>query len=72
MQTDKSKLEQICNEYEVQLSFHNDGCIIFYNNTLESDVIPFDDVVDTKFILNNFEMVADMSKLNLNMYELCR
>ena len=66
MQTYKSKLDQICNEYDVQVLFENSGCVIFYLNSQESDVIPYEDGMDYKYVLDNFEMVADLSKLYLN------
>lgn len=66
MQTYKSRLDQICNEYDVQILFENSGCVIFYQNSQESDVVPYENGMDYKYVIDNFEMVADLSKLHLN------
>lgn len=64
------KLKHICDEYEVQILMESTGCVVFYKNIGESEVIPFDDIVDKQYLLNNFEMVADLSRLQLNRYVL--
>jgi regulatory protein YycI of two-component signal transduction system YycFG len=67
MQNYKSKLEQLCNEYDVQIIFERTGCVIFYKNTQESDVISYDKgFMDDRYVIDNFEMVADLSKLHIN------
>jgi regulatory protein YycI of two-component signal transduction system YycFG len=67
MQNYKSKLEQLCNEYDVQIIFEKAGCVIFYKNTQESDVISYDKgFMDDRYVIDNFEMVADLSKLHIN------
>lgn len=64
------QLKHICDEYGVQVLIESAGCVIFYKNSGDSEVIPFDDVIDKKYILNKFEMVADLSKLQMNRYVL--
>lgn len=68
MRNHKTQLEHICNMYDVDVIVENAGAIVFYKNTLESDVIAFDDVVNKSYFLDNFEMSIDMSKLQLNLY----
>ena len=67
MRNNRSKLIELTNEYEVRIQFENDGCIVYYNNTQDTDVIPYTDDVDVNYILDNFEMVADFSKLQGNL-----
>lgn len=68
MRNHKTQLEYICNMYDVDVIVENSGAIVFYKNTLESDVIAFDDVVNKSYFLENFEMSIDMSKLQLNLH----
>ena len=70
MQSKKHRLIELTNEYEVRIQFENDGCIVYYNNTQDTDVIPYTDEVDVNYILDNFEMVADFSKLQLNVHQM--
>lgn len=68
MRNHKTELEKICSEYDVDVIVDNLGAIVFYKNTLESDVIPFDDGVDKSYFIEHFEMSIDMSKLQLNLH----
>jgi len=69
MRNNKSRLIELTNEYEVLIQFENDGCIVYYQNTKDTDVIPYTNEVDVNYILDNFEMVADFSKLQLNVHQ---
>jgi len=69
MRNNKSRLIELTNEYEVLIQFENDGCIVYYQNTQDTDVIPYTNDVDVNYILDNFEMVADFSKLQLNVHQ---
>ena len=69
MQNKKHRLIELTNEYEVLIQFENDGCIVYYTNTQDTDVIPYTNEVDINYILDNFEMVADFSKLQLNVHQ---
>lgn len=70
MRTNKAQLNRICLEYDVDILMDNGGAVVFYKNTMESDVIPFDETITENYFLDNFEMVADLSKLQLNLYSL--
>lgn len=70
MQNNKHRLMELCNEYDVHIQFEKEGCLVYYKNSGDTDIIPFTDEVDTSYILENFEMVADLSKLQLNVHEL--
>lgn len=70
MRNNKSRLIELSNEYEVQIQFENDGCIVFYKNTTDTDIIPYTNDIDVNYILDNFEMVADFSKLQLNVHQI--
>lgn len=70
MRNKKSRLIELSNEYDVQIQMESGGCFIFYKNIQEADVIPFTDEVDDNYILDNFEMVADLSKLQLNVHQI--
>lgn len=70
MQNRKNRLIELSNEYDVHIRFENDGCIVFYNNTQDTDVIPYSSDITMDYILNNFEMVADLSKLQLNIHQI--
>ena len=69
MQTKKHRLIELTNEYEVRIQFEKDGCIVYYTNTQDTDVIPYTNEIDVNYILDNFEMVADFSKLQLNVHQ---
>jgi hypothetical protein len=69
MRNNKSRLIELTNEYEVLIQFEKDGCIVYYQNTQDTDVIPYTNEVDVNYILDNFEMVADFSKLQLNVHQ---
>jgi hypothetical protein len=69
MQNNKTKLEQIKDQYNVDLTFIGNGCVINYLNSNEDEFIYFDETLTLQYILDNFDMVADMSKLNLNLME---
>jgi len=69
MRNNRSKLIELTNEYEVRIQFEKDGCIVYYTNTKDTDVIPYTNEVDVDYILDNFEMVADFSKLQLNVHQ---
>ena len=66
MQNKKHRMLQLNSDYDVQIMFEKEGCIVFYNNTQDTDVIPYTKDVDENYILDNFEMVADFSKLQGN------
>jgi hypothetical protein len=70
MRNNKSRLIELSNEYEVRIQFERDGCIVYYTNTQETDVIPYTNEIDVNYILDNFEMVADFSKLQLNVHQI--
>lgn len=70
MRTNKAQLNRICLEYDVDILMDNGGAVVFYKNTMESDVIPFDETVTENYFIDNFEMIADLSKLQLNLYAL--
>lgn len=70
MQTKEHRILEIENEYNVQLTFASEGCMIFFINTSETDLVPFDEDIDMNYILDNFEMVADFSKLQMNIYQI--
>ncbi len=55
---------------KVRIQFEQDGCIVYYINTQDTDVIPYTEDVDVNYILDNFEMVADFSKLQMNVHQL--
>jgi hypothetical protein len=69
MQNNKTKLEQIKDQYNVDLTFIGNGCVINYLSSGEDEFINFDETLTLQYILDNFDMVADMSKLNLNLME---
>jgi hypothetical protein len=70
MRNNRSRLIELTNEYEVRIQFEQDGCIVYYINTQETDVIPYTNEIDVNYILDNFEMVADFSKLQMNVHQL--
>jgi len=70
MRNNKSKLIELTNDYDVRIQFEQDGCIVYYINTQDTDVIPYTNEVDINYILDNFEMVADFSKLQMNVHQL--
>jgi hypothetical protein len=67
MQTDSSKINQLENEYNVQLNFAEDGCVVFFCNTMEADLILYTEDVDKKYIINNFDMIVDIYKFTENL-----
>ena len=69
MQNNKTKLEQIKDQYNVDLTFIGNGCVINYLSSREDEFIYFDEVITLQYILDNFDMVADISRLNLNLME---
>lgn len=71
MITKQATLNRLCLDYDIDILMDNNGAVVFYKNTQESDVIPFDESVTANYFLENFEMVADLSKLQLNqmMYD---
>lgn len=70
MRTKNAQLNRLCLEYDIDILIENGGAVVFYKNTMESDVIPFNEEVTAKYFLDNFEMIADLSKLQLNLYAL--
>lgn len=69
MRNNKSKIIELCKEYEVQITLASEGCIVFYKNTHETDLIHFDEEITLDYFLDNFEMVADFSKLQINVHQ---
>lgn len=69
MQNNKTKLEQIKDQYNVDLTFIGNGCVINYLNSGEDEFINYDETLTLQYILDNFDMVADISRLNLNLME---
>jgi hypothetical protein len=69
MQNNKTKLEQIKDQYNVDLTFIGNGCVINYLASGEDEFIYFDETLTLQYILDNFDMVADMSKLNINLMQ---
>lgn len=67
MQTDSSKIIQLENEYNLQLNFAEDGCVVFFSNTMEADLILYTEDVDKKYIINNFDMIVDVYKFTENL-----
>ena len=70
MRNKKSTLIELCNDYDLQIIVSGGGAVVFYKNTMESDVVSFDDEVTEDYFLDNFEMVVDLSKLQMNMHAL--
>lgn len=70
MRNNRSRLIELSNEYEVHIQFEKNGCIVYYQNTQDTDVIPYTNEINVNYILDNFEMVADFSKLQLNVHQL--
>jgi hypothetical protein len=69
MRNNKSRLVELCNDYDLQITLTDSGAIVFYKNTMESDVIAFSEDVTQNYFLEKFEMVMDLSKLQLNMHQ---
>ena len=69
MQNFKNRIHELSNAYDVQLEFANNGCLIFYKNTMETDLIEYNQYIDKKYLLNNFELVVDSIKLQDNLYQ---
>lgn len=67
MRTKEASIRILCREYDVHITLTDSGAIVYYNNTEESDIIPFDEEITPRYFLDNFEMVADLSKLQMNM-----
>lgn len=67
MQTISSKIQQLENEHQVQLNFSEDGCVVFFCNTMEADLIIYNEEVDKKYIVNNFDMMVDVYKFTENL-----
>jgi len=67
MQTISSKIQQLENEHQVQLNFSDDGVVIFFCNTMEADLILYNEEIDKKYIVNNFDMVVDIYKFTENL-----
>ncbi len=42
MRNNKSRLIELCNDYDLQITMTESGAIVFYKNTMESDVVAFD------------------------------
>lgn len=70
MRTKHSRLIELQDDYDLQIVVSNGGAVVFYKNTMESDVIAFDEEVTEKYFLDNFEMVVDLSKLQMNLHQL--
>ena len=67
MRTIEASIRILCREYDVQITLAESGAIVYYKNISESDVIPFDEEITLNYFLDNFEMVADLSKLQMNL-----
>lgn len=70
MRTKHSRLIELQDDYDLQIVVSNGGAVVFYKNTMESDVIAFDEEVTENYFLDNFEMVVDLSKLQMNLHQL--
>lgn len=68
MRNNQSRLLELQTNYNADITLLDGGAVVFYKNTMESDVIPFDEEMTKKYFLENFEMVVDMSKLQLNLH----
>lgn len=69
MQSHSHRIKELSENYNVQLEFASNGCLIFYKNTMETDLISYNKYVDQKYLLENFEMIADSVKLQDNLYQ---
>lgn len=70
MRTRQARINRLMLEHEVDILISGNGAVIYYKNTSDSDVVPFDDDMTMDYFIDNFEMVADLSKLQLNLYAL--
>jgi len=69
MRNKKSRLVELCNNYDLQITMEGDGAIVFYKNTMECDVVAFNKDITEDYFLERFEMVVDLSKLQLNIHQ---
>lgn len=69
MQNHNSRIKELSSAYDVQLEFATNGCLIFYKNTMETDLVEYNNYIDKKYLLNNFELVVDSIKLQDNLYQ---
>lgn len=70
MRTRQASLNRLMLDHEVDILISGNGAVIYYKNTSDSDIVPFDDEITLDYFIDNFEMVADLSKLQLNLYAL--
>ena len=70
MRTRQASLNRLMLDHEVDILISGSGAVIYYKNTSDSDVIPFDEEITLDYFIDNFEMVADLSKLQMNLYQL--
>lgn len=69
MRNKRSRLIELCNDYDLQITLESGGAVVFYKNTMECDVVTFDNNVTEDYFLDKFEMVVDLSKLQLNVHQ---
>jgi hypothetical protein len=69
MRNKRSRLIELCNNYDLQITVEGGGAVVFYKNTMECDVVTFDNDVTEDYFLDKFEMVVDLSKLQLNIHQ---
>ena len=67
MQTITSKIKQLEEEHNIQLKFSEDGCVVFFKNTMEADLILYTTEINQKYILENFDYVVDVYKFTENL-----
>lgn len=67
MQTNKSKVAQLEHQHDIQFNFSEDGCVVFFKNTMEADLILYTEEINQKYILENFDMVVDVYKFTENL-----
>lgn len=68
MRTKQASLNRLMLDYDVDILISGSGAVVYYKNTDDSDIIPFNEDVTIDYFIDNFEMVTDLSKLQMNLY----